>query len=182
LVTKVINNRTVVVPDKVVAPVQTTFIKCRFILDGVIILHEVLHEIIKNKSNVIMFKVDFEKSYDNINWNFPLDVLQTKDFAERYIKWSKELISGGNVVVMVNGLLGSYYYDKERVEAGDPLSPILFDIALDVVQVLIGRAQDSGLLKGVVPDLVEGGLTMIQYADGIGFFFSCKLVRSMLQN
>ena len=42
LITKVINNRTVMVADKAVAPVQTAFIKGRFILDGVIILHEAL--------------------------------------------------------------------------------------------------------------------------------------------
>ena len=49
LVTKVINNRTILVADKVVSPVQTAFIKGRFILDGVEVLHEVLHEVVKKE-------------------------------------------------------------------------------------------------------------------------------------
>ena len=117
-----------------------------------------------------MFKVDFEKAYDNINWNFLLDVLKMKGFPDKYVKWIKELISNGNVAVMVNGLLGTYFKTKKGLRQGDPLSPILFDIAVDVVQVLVKRAQDSGLLKGVVPDLVDGGLNMLQYADDTVFF------------
>lgn len=58
--TKVVNNRSVILADKLVALVQTTFIKGRFILDGAVLLHETLHEISKRKENAIMFKIDFD--------------------------------------------------------------------------------------------------------------------------
>ena len=48
------------VANKVVSRVQTTFIEDRFILDGVVLIHEVMHELHKGKSDVIIFKVDFE--------------------------------------------------------------------------------------------------------------------------
>jgi hypothetical protein len=57
--TKVTNNRAIEVADKIISPVQTAFIKECFILDGVVVLHEVMHHLHKKKSNAILFKVDF---------------------------------------------------------------------------------------------------------------------------
>lgn len=53
--TKVVNNKTMVVGDKGVDPVQSAFIKGRFILDDVVLLHETLHDIHKNKSSAVLF-------------------------------------------------------------------------------------------------------------------------------
>lgn len=54
------------------------FIKGRYILDGVIIIHETIHEIRKRKLKGVMFKIDFEKAYDSVNWNFLKEVLRRK--------------------------------------------------------------------------------------------------------
>ena len=54
------------------------------------------------------------------------------------------------------------------------MSPILFDIAVDVLQVLIKRAQVNGLLRGVAQNLVDGGLSMLQYADDTVFFIEAN--------
>ena len=48
---------------------------------------------------------------------------------------------------------------------GDPLSPILFNIVVDMLAILINRAKDEGQVTGVVPHLVDGGLSILQYAD-----------------
>lgn len=53
--TKVVNNKTMVVGDKGVDPVQSAFIKGRFILDDVVLLHETLYDIHKNKSSAVLF-------------------------------------------------------------------------------------------------------------------------------
>jgi hypothetical protein len=71
-----------------------------------------------------------------------------KGFPEKYIGWIKEIMSGGNVAVMVNGFLGSYFETRKGLRQGDPFSPILFDIGVDVLQILVKRAQDSGLIRG----------------------------------
>jgi hypothetical protein len=42
--------------------------KNRFIMEGVVVLHEILHEVKKKKMSGVLFKVDFEKAYDNVNW------------------------------------------------------------------------------------------------------------------
>ena len=48
---------------------------------------------------------------------------------------------------------------------GDPLSPILFNIVVDMLAILINRAKDEGQVSGVVPHLVDGGLSILEYAD-----------------
>jgi hypothetical protein len=65
--TKVLNNRAIALADKVISSIQSTFIKGRFILDNVTVLHETLHYMHRRKKARVFFKVDFEKAYDKIN-------------------------------------------------------------------------------------------------------------------
>ena len=46
---------------------QTGFIRGRNILEGVVVLHEVLHELIISKQRGVILKIDFEKAYDRVN-------------------------------------------------------------------------------------------------------------------
>jgi hypothetical protein len=59
--TKVLNNRTICLGDKIIDEIQSAFIKDRFILDSVVILHETIHYMHKSKKSGVLFKVDFEK-------------------------------------------------------------------------------------------------------------------------
>ena len=56
--------------DRVVRPSQTTFMQGRNILDGVVILHETVHEMHRKNMSGVVFKIDFEKAYDKVKWSF----------------------------------------------------------------------------------------------------------------
>ena len=64
--TKVGTNRLILVAHSVVQPSQTAFMPGRHILEGVVVLHETLHEIHSKKLDGVIFKVDFEKAYDKV--------------------------------------------------------------------------------------------------------------------
>jgi hypothetical protein len=66
--------------DKLISSNQTAFIKGRNILEWVVILHEILHEFRKSRKQEILFKTDFEKTYDKIKLEFVQDVLCRKGF------------------------------------------------------------------------------------------------------
>ena len=61
--TKVLTNRLSVVAQKIIRPSQTAFIPGRHILEGVVILHETIHEMHKKKKNGVILKLDFEKKH-----------------------------------------------------------------------------------------------------------------------
>jgi hypothetical protein len=51
---------------KVISETQSTFVKDRHILDGILIANEVVDDAKKRKKETLMFKVDFEKAYDSV--------------------------------------------------------------------------------------------------------------------
>lgn len=52
----------------------------------------------------------------------------------------------------------------------DPLSHLLFDLVEDILALLVKKAQNLGLIKGLNSHLVDGGLATLQYADDTIFF------------
>jgi mannosylglycoprotein endo-beta-mannosidase len=54
---------------------QTTFIKGRCLHEGVLALHEIAHELRVRKLGGLILKLDFEKAYDRVNWEFLREVL-----------------------------------------------------------------------------------------------------------
>ena len=56
----------------------------RNILEGVVVLHETLHEIHTKKLDRVVFKVDFEKAYDKVKWPFLQQALRMKNFDEAW--------------------------------------------------------------------------------------------------
>jgi hypothetical protein len=68
--TKVTTNRISEVAQKIIRPTQTAFIPGRHILEGVVVLHETIHELHSKKLDGVLFKIDFEKAYDKVKWPF----------------------------------------------------------------------------------------------------------------
>lgn len=54
--------------DSVISETQYAFLSGRQILDGVVILNEVINEAKRKKLSRMVFNVDFEKTFDSINW------------------------------------------------------------------------------------------------------------------
>jgi hypothetical protein len=74
-------------------------------------------------------------------------------------------MEGGHVGVKINDQIEQNFQTKKGVRQGDPLSPILFNIVVDMLAILIKRAKEDGQIAGVVPHLVDDGLLILQYAD-----------------
>jgi hypothetical protein len=163
--TKVATIRLNSVADHVVRPTQTAFMQGRYILDGVVTLHETIHELHRKKLNGVILKIDFEKAYDKVKWSFLQQTLRLKGFSEEWRALIHKFVFGGSVAIKVNEDVGRYFQTKKGLRQGDPLSPMLFNIVADMLAIIIERAKAAGQIDGVVPHLVDGGLSILQYAD-----------------
>jgi hypothetical protein len=65
--TKVMVNRMTGIATKLINPSQMAFMSGRIIMEGVVMLHETIHEIHKKKMSGVILKLDFEKAYDKVN-------------------------------------------------------------------------------------------------------------------
>jgi hypothetical protein len=68
-------------------------------------------------------------------------------------------------VIKVNDQVGRYFQTKKGLRQGDPLSSLLFNLVVDMLATLITRAREEGQIDGLVPHLIDGGLSILQYAD-----------------
>ena len=85
LFTKVLTNRVVPIAQKYIGKNQTGFVKGRNILEGVVVLHEVLHEMRKSKRRGLILKIDFEKAYDRVRWDFLEKIMEGRGFPPQWI-------------------------------------------------------------------------------------------------
>jgi hypothetical protein len=84
--TKVGTNRMNKVAKNVVSPTQTAFMPGRSIMEGVVILHETIHELHTKKANGVICKIDFEKAYDIVKWSFLQQTLCMKGFSPKWCR------------------------------------------------------------------------------------------------
>jgi hypothetical protein len=84
-------------------------------------------------------------------------------------------VAKGSVGVKVNDKLGRYFQTKKGLRQGDPLSPLLFNLIADMLSLLIARAKDNGQIKGLVLHLIDGGISILQYADDTILFMENDL-------
>lgn len=75
------------------------------------------------KEEGIILKLDFEKAYDRVSWDFLEEVLTRKGFSELWIKWMMQAVKGGRVAVEINGERGEFFRSYKGLRQGDPLSP-----------------------------------------------------------
>jgi hypothetical protein len=176
--TKVLANRLSSIANKVIKPSQTAFLPGRYILEGVVILHETIHELHRKRQKGLILKLDFEKAYDKVNWDFLQQVLRMKGFSAKWCQWIDKVVVGGSVCVKVNDEMGHYFQTKKGLRQGDPLSPILFNLIADMLAVLIERSKNWDYFNGLVPHLVEDGLSILQYADDTILFLEDDLEKA----
>ena len=80
ILAKFLANRLWFVVDSVISEAQIVFVKDRKILDGNLIANEVVDEARKFKNELLLFKVDFEKAYDLVDWRYLDAVMRNISF------------------------------------------------------------------------------------------------------
>ncbi|KAJ9538472.1 hypothetical protein OSB04_031205 [Centaurea solstitialis] len=128
---------------------QTTFIKDCNILDGPLMAK-------KLRKQLIIFKVDFAKAFDSLNWNFLDNVLKQMEFGLKWRARVKGTISITKCSVSVNGVLTRENFGwRKGCSKGDPLAPFLFILMAKDLNVAFREAVKSKIFKGIQLDNLD---------------------------
>jgi hypothetical protein len=124
----------------------------------------------KAKIPALLFKLDIRKAFDSVRWEYILDLLQRRGFPPRFRDWVSALFSTATSRVLLNGIPGAPIDHARGLRQGDPLSPLLFVLAIDPIAHILEEATRIGLLsklrgRGII-------LRTSLYADDAAVFVS----------
>lgn len=103
LLSKVLTNRFKKVVPSFVGDTQAAFLGGRQILDGILIANKVIDSWKKSGKQGLILKLDFEKAYDSVNWNYLFTMLRKFGCGRRWISWIKACITTASLSVLING-------------------------------------------------------------------------------
>ncbi|GJV37172.1 RNA-directed DNA polymerase, eukaryota [Tanacetum coccineum] len=168
IIAKILANRLVLVLGDLVNEVQSAFIADRQILDGPFILNEIVQWCQSKKKQSLVFKVDFEKAFDSVRWDYLDDILRRFGFGEKWCSWIQSCLRSSRGSVIVNGSPTEEFQFHKGLKQGDPLSPFLFILVMETLHISFQRIVDAGMFKGIMlsPSLQ---LSHLFYADDVIF-------------
>lgn len=127
--------------------------------------------------------MDISKAFDTLEWDFLLKVLSKFGFNDKFCSWIRTILNSATLSISVNGKQNGYFNCKRGVRQGDPLSPLLFCIAEDVLSRNITKLVQQGkieLIKGTRSVQIP---SYSLYADDIMIFCKGKIssVQTLMQ-
>ncbi|KAL9964740.1 hypothetical protein ACROYT_G028420 [Oculina patagonica] len=144
---------------------QCAYVKGRTIFDAIRSINDVMEYTKIYNIPGLMTTFDFKKAFDSLNWQYLFNTLETFNFGDSFIRWVKVLYSDISSCVMNNGFASDLFEIKRGVRQGDPLSPYLFIIALEVLNIAIRQNKE---IEGIKVGNEEVKLTV--FADDLTTF------------
>lgn len=89
--------------DSVISEFQSAFFGGRQITDGIVIINEPMEEAKRRKNERVIFKINFGKAYDSIEWDFLDEMMERLNFSEKWRRWIMECVSTALASILING-------------------------------------------------------------------------------
>ncbi|XP_062093652.1 uncharacterized mitochondrial protein AtMg01250-like [Humulus lupulus] len=123
-------------------------------------------------------KIDLSKDYDMLDWNFLEDILTAFCFPNKFIKWIMACLKDPTYLILMNGRIQGEFRGKKGLRQGDPISPLLFVLAMEYCTWLLCQAS---MEKGFRfhPKCKPLKIVNLCFADDL--FIFCKGVSSSVQ-
>ena len=113
-------------------------------------------------------KLDIEKAYDHVNWDSLLYVLSRMGFGHRWIRWMRMCMSTVRFSVLINGSPAGFFSSSRGIRQGDPLSPLLFLLVMEVLSRMMQKTEEGGFIHGFQVGAALGNrleVSHLLYAD-----------------
>jgi len=169
VIAKILANRLKGVLSKVIDKHQAVFLSGRGLLESVLIANEMVDFLRKNKLKGVIVKVDFEKAYDSMDWDFLMYMMNRLGFRPKWINWIKAWHSSATILVLVNGSPTKGFKPRRGLRQSDPLAPFLFIIVAKGLAGLVREASRIGILEGVKVRNKSVEVNLLQFANDMFF-------------
>jgi hypothetical protein len=165
LITKFLANRLQKVITHLIHKNQYGFIKDRSIEECLAWAFEYLYLCKQTRKEMVIIKLDFEKAFDKLEHEVIIQVLKHKGFGQKWQNWIRMIMESETSSILLNGVLGKTFHCRRGVRQGDPLSPLLFVLAVDMLQSIMNSAMHRGLLNLPIPERCGSDFPIVQYGD-----------------
>jgi mannosylglycoprotein endo-beta-mannosidase len=131
---------------------QSAFIRGRCIHDNFVLVRQSAVLLQRRRIPALLLKLDVARAFDSVSWPFLLSVLRQRGFGPRWIRWIALMLRSATTRVLINGFEGEPFRHGRGLRQGDPLSPLLFVLVMDVMAAMFRAAERAGVL----PELPAG--------------------------
>ena len=146
---------------------QSGYVDGRFIGDSIRVIQDIMaYTQINNLPGLLLF-IDFKKAFDSVEKEFMIETLKSFNFGQNIINWISLVYKNASSCILNNGVTSSYFKIGRGVRQGDPLSPYLFVL---VIELLAHAIRNEKEIKGIKVGTSEIKITL--YADDITLILS----------
>ncbi|KAL2931509.1 LINE-1 retrotransposable element ORF2 protein [Bienertia sinuspersici] len=190
IISKILANRLKEVLPHLISESQNAFLKGRLLSDNVLLGHELVDYIKgrkKGNTHWAALKVDLNKAYDRVSWDFIPWILGQMQFPQQWIHWVTQCITTVRYSVLINGEASQWFDPQCGLRQGDPLSPYLFLFVMEFLSRRLQRLEETRSITGVKVSRQSPSISHLFFADDSLFTFqattqSCSTMRQFFSD
>ncbi|GJW06418.1 putative RNA-directed DNA polymerase, eukaryota, reverse transcriptase zinc-binding domain protein, partial [Tanacetum coccineum] len=119
----------------------------------------------KYKKRIMFLKVQFEKAFDSLSWSFLFSILEQMGFSSKWRTWIHSCLNSTFASMLVNGSPTKKFKIKKGLRQGDSLSPFLFILAVEALNVALLKATNNNIFHGIKVGKDKIHFSRLQFAD-----------------
>ncbi|GJX03846.1 protein LAZ1 [Tanacetum coccineum] len=139
-ISKILTNLIIEGIKEVVSDNKSAFVLGRRVSDNILITQELMHNYHCDRGPPrCTFKVDIQKAYDTVDWCFLERILTCFGFHPNMIKWIMACVTSTSFSISINGDVHGFIKGKRSLCQGDPISPYLFTLVMEILTLILKK-------------------------------------------